>query len=250
MADWYVYDWDLQGLPAQFHVDLKYVEEFDTLGDFTTLLYVSCYPKKAEAQAFSAREKRQLETVSKECARILGEHSAFVGYIDILAQRRYYFYTSDARLLVPLMAYCSEETGLRLECFKAEEPNRQTYYRLLVPDNAKRQSVDNAAYIASLRQRGDDNTAYRRVNLHFYFPSASGRTLFGENAKSLGFAIGKTDYVAEREPSYYIVLHTISPLEQEAVTELTTKAIYAAETYGGVMEHFDSAFIQKRGIFG
>lgn len=250
MADWYVYDWDLQGLPAQFHVDLKYVEEFDTLGDFTTLLYVSCYPKKAEAQAFSAREKRQLETVSKECARILGEHSAFVGYIDILAQRRYYFYTSDARLLVPLMAYCSEEAGLRLECFKAEEPNRQTYYRLLVPDNAKRQSVDNAAYIASLRQRGDDNTAYRRVNLHFYFPSASGRTLFGENAKSLGFAIGKTDYVPEREPSYYIVLHTISPLEQEPVTELTTKAIYAAETYGGVMEHFDSAFIQKRGIFG
>ena len=34
MADWYVYDWDLQGLPAQFHVDLKYVEEFDALGDF------------------------------------------------------------------------------------------------------------------------------------------------------------------------------------------------------------------------
>lgn len=43
---------------AQFHVDLKYVEEFDTLGDFTTLMYISCYPKKAEAQAFSAREKR------------------------------------------------------------------------------------------------------------------------------------------------------------------------------------------------
>ncbi|MPM75592.1 hypothetical protein SDC9_122586 [bioreactor metagenome] len=250
MRDWYVYDWDLQGLPAQFHVDLRYVEEFDTLGDFTTLLYVSCYPKKAEAQAFSAREKRVLDNVSKECERILGEHCAFVGFIDILAQRRYYFYTSDARLLVPLMAYCAEEDSLRLECFKAEEPNRQTYYRLLIPDNAKRQSVDNAAYIASLRQRGDDNAAYRRVNLHFYFPSASGRTLFGENAKTLGFAIGKTDYIPEREPSYYIVLHAISPLDQESITELTTKAIYAAETYGGVMEHFDSAFIQKRGIFG
>ena len=250
MRDWYVYDWDLQGLPAQFHVDLKYVEEFDTLGDFTTLLYISCYPKKAEAQAFSAREKRVLDSVSKECEHILGEHCAFVGYIDILAQRRYYFYTSDARLLVPLMAYCAEESTLRMECFKAEEPNRQTYYRLLVPDNAKRQSVDNAAYIASLRQRGDDNTAYRRVNLHFYFPSASGRTLFGENAKTLGFAIGKTDYIPEREPSYYIVLHTISALDQESITELTTKAIYAADTYGGIMEHFDSAFIQKRGIFG
>ncbi|MEA4871188.1 MAG: DUF695 domain-containing protein [Christensenella sp.] len=250
MADWYVYDWDLQGLPAQFHVDMKYVEELDALGDFTTLLYVSCYPKKAEAQSFSPREQRLLESVSKECQRILGEQCAFVGYIDIAAQRRYYFYTPDARLLVPLMAYCSEEDGLRLECFKALEPNRQTYYRLLVPDNAKRQSVDNAAYIESLRQRGDDNTAYRRVNLHLYFPSANGRTLFGENAKAMGFAIGTTDYIPEREPSYYIVLHAISPLEVEAVTELTTKAIYAAETYGGVMEHFDSAFIQKRGIFG
>lgn len=250
MRDWYVYNWDLQGMPAEFHVDLTYVEEFDTLGDFTTLLYVSCYPKKPENQSFSPREKRLLENVSRECIRVLGEACAFVGFIDIAAQRRYYFYTPDPRLLVPLMAYCSEEDGLRLECFKAEEPNRQTYYRLLVPDNAKRQSVDNESYIDSLRQRGDDNAAYRRVNLHFYFPSANGRTLFNESAKSLGFAIGTTDYIPEREPPYYVVLHAVCPLVLETVTELTTKAIYAAEAYGGVMEHFDSGFIQKRGVFG
>ncbi len=250
MVDWYIYDWDLQGLPAQFHVDLKYVEEFDTLGDFTTLLYVSCYPKKPDAQAFTSREKRLLDTVSKECLRILGDQCAYVGFIDIAAHRRYYFYTPDPRLLVPLMAYCTEEDGIRLECFKTEEPNRQTYYRLLVPDNAKKQSVDNLAYVDALRERGDDLEAYRRVNLHFYFPSANGRTLFGEGAKALGFAIGTTDYIPEREPSYYMVLHAISPLDPDAITELTTKAIYAAETYGGIMEHFDSAFVQRRGIFG
>lgn len=250
MSDWYVYDWDLQGLPACFHVDLQYVEQFDTLGDFTTLLYVSCYPKKAEANTFSPREMRALDSVGKECVKILGAQCAFVGWIDIEAQRRYYFYTSDARLLVPLMAYCSEEDEFRLECFKAEEPNRQTYYRLLVPDAAKRQSVDNEAYIASLRSRGDDSSAYRRVNLHFYFPSANGRSLFGENAKAMGFAIGETDYIPEREPSYYIVLHAVSPLDKSAITELTTRAIYAAEAYGGVLEHLDSAFIPKRGIFG
>jgi len=250
MTDWYVYDWELQGLPAQFHVDLKYLEEFDSLGDFTTLLYVSCYSKKPEAQSFTSREQRLLDAVGKECLKILGDQCAFVGWIDITAQRRYYFYTSDARLLVPLMAYCEEEDGLRLECFKAEEPNRQTYYRLLAPDSAKRQSVDNEQYLQSLRSRGDDNSAFRRVNLHFYFPSANGRALFAENAKALGFAIGENDYIPEREPSYYLVLHAVSPLEKERITELTTKAIYAAETYGGVMEHFDSAFIPKRGIFG
>lgn len=250
MTDWYVYDWELQGLPAQFHVDLSYMEQFDALGDFTTLLYVSCYAKKQDAIAFSAREARALENVSRECLKILGSKCAFVGYIDIAAQRRYYFYTSDARLLVPLMAYCTEEDALKLECFKADEPNRQTYYRLLVPDAAKRQSVDNEAYIASLRERGDDDKAFRRVNLHFYFPSASSRALFTENAKALGFAIGESDYIPERDPSYYVVLHAVSPLEKAPVTEWTTKAIYAAEAYGGVLEHFDSAFVPKRGIFG
>jgi hypothetical protein len=66
----------------------------------------------------------------------------------------------------------------------------------------------------------------------------------------MGFAIGETDYIPERDPSYYIVLHSISPLEIATITELTTKAIYAAETYGGVLEHFDSAFVPKRGLFG
>jgi hypothetical protein len=66
----------------------------------------------------------------------------------------------------------------------------------------------------------------------------------------MGFAIGETDYIPEREPSYYIVLHAVSPLDKSAITELTTKAIYAAEAYGGVLEHLDSAFIPKRGIFG
>lgn len=250
MSEWYVYDWELQGLPARFHVDLGYVEEFDSLGDFTTLLYVSCYPKKPDAQTFSSRETRALERVCKEFTAILGAQNAFVGWIDIAAQRRYYFYTSDARLLVPLMAYCSEEDELRLECCKAEEPNRQTYYRLLVPDAAKRQSVDNGLYIQSLRERGDDSAAYRRVNLHFYFPSANARSLFAENAKALGFAIGDNDYVPEREPSYYLILHAVCPLEKEPINDLTTKAIHTAETYGGVLEHFDAAFIPKRGFFG
>lgn len=250
MNDWYVYNWELQGLPAQFHVDLSYVEQFDALGDFTTLLYVTCYSKKADARSFSGREKRLLDLVCKDCLKILGDPCAYVGSIDVAAQRRYYFYTSDARLLVPLMSYCTEETALRLECSKTEEQNRQTYYRLLVPDAAKRQSVDNAAYIDSLRARGDDSAANRRVNLHFYFPSSTSRSLFNESAKSMGFALGQADYIPEREPSYYQVLHAIGPLELAAVTDLTTKAIGAAEPYGGVLEHFDSAFIPKRGVFG
>lgn len=250
MSDWYFYDWELNGAPARFHVDLSYLEAFDSLGDFTTLLYVSCYSKRSGVSSFSARELRELDAFLADCRKILGAKCAYVGFIDVGAQRRYYFYTPDARLLVSLKELCADGGSLRMACFQANEPNRQTYYRLLVPDSAKKQSVDNESYVRSLEARGDDADAYRRVTLHFYLPGAQARTLFSEQAKSLGFAIGKSDYIAERELPYYLALHAVTQLKPALLTALTTKAIGAAEPYGGMLSHIDSAFVPKRGLFG
>jgi len=71
MSEWYVYDWELQGLPARFHVDFRYVEEFDSLGDFTTLLYVSCYAKKPDVlfRAGTARAGRRKQRVPQDSRR-------------------------------------------------------------------------------------------------------------------------------------------------------------------------------------
>ncbi len=250
MSEWYSYDWELFGQPAQFHVDLSYVAEFDMLGDFTTLLYVSCYSKSEGAMAFTPRERRHLTDVFKDASRVLKGKSVYVGYIDMLAQRRYYFYVSDARLLVPMLSVCRDDSVLRLNCTKATEPNRQTYYRLLVPDAAKRQTNDNARYIASLRSRGDDNDAPRRVNLHFYFPTVQGRSHFSSEIRQAGFALGRDDYIPERELPYYLIVHRVSPLHKDAISRLTTEAIELASAYGGVLEHFDSGIVVKRGLFG
>ena len=247
MSNWFAYDWELGGQPAEFHVDLSYVDSFDTLGDFTTLLYVSCFSLSPDAQAFDKRQQKQLDGVLSQCLKALGSKAVYVGFIAVQAQRRYYFYTSDSRLLVSLMSVCEDNSRFRMECTKAEEPNRQTYYRLLLPDRAKQQGADNEQYIRSLCQRGDDTAAKRRVNLHFYFPTTQGRSLFERDAKLLGFAIGEDRYIPEQELPYYLVLHAVSPLEKVAVTQLTTKAILAAEVYGGILEHFDSAFVPKRG---
>ncbi len=246
MSDWYRYAWQLQGENAQFLVDLSYAEAFDALGDFTTLLHVSCFSMAEDAQTFTKRELRQLDRILARCRETLGDKAVYVGSIDVHAQRRYYFYTADARLIVPLMAACSGFLAIRIECGKSAEPNRQTYYRLLLPDAEKRQSADNARYIQTLVGRGDDSAAVRRVNLHLYLPTALSRERFVRDAKSLGFAIGNGDYVPERELPYYIVIHAVAPLTVEAVTELTTKAIRAAQPYGGVLEHFDSAFVPRR----
>ena len=246
MSDWYSYNWELAGQPAAFHVDLSFVDAFDALGDFTTLLYVSCFCKRENAAAFTPRELRRLPGVLSDCLEALGRQAVCVGFIDVQAQRRYYFYASDPRLLVPLMHVCAAQKDFRVECTKTAEPNRQTYYRLLVPDAAKRQVAGNRAYIESLKKRGDDTSAMRRIGLYFYFPTAQARAGFILGAREAGFAIGRDDYIPEHDPPYYLALHGIVPLEQAAVTRMTTVAIYAAEPYGGVFDHLDSAFIPKR----
>ncbi len=245
MSNWYDYQWDLSGQPAWFHVDLDYMEEFDHLGDFTTLLHVTCMPNK-EKSNFRHSDYRQLEKVLADCCQLLGEKAVYVGSIEYPSQRRYYFYTADPRLFVPLLKYSEQNSHFQIFCDKATELNRQTYYRLLVPDTAQRQASNNLSYIESLASRGDDTKAPRRVNLHFYFPTGTNREAFSTAAKEIGFAIGKGDYVPERELPYYLSIHQISPLQITELTELTTKAIRAAEEYGGILEHFDSAFVPIR----
>ncbi len=241
------YDWELDGQRAEFSVDLSYAEQFDMMGDFTTLLVIAISPAELrESASFTARESKKYKALLRRLSQLLGQKGIHVGTILLDAHCRFYFYTSDARLLVPVYDQCGKTMDLKVECQKFEDPDHETYFRLLYPDPAKRQAADNAVYIKSLLQRGDDANAYRRINLHFFFPTAQTRILFERDAKQMGFAVGDIGFIPEREPSHYISIHIVSKLFYDDVTEQTTKAIYAADRYHGVMDHLDSAFVAKR----
>ncbi len=246
MSNFFRYNWELHGQTARFLVDLDYAGKFDLMGDFITLIHVTCLPVDPSQPEFSRRERARLETVAPRCMEILGQSGAYVGAIDIGPQRRLYFYVSDARLLVPIFDLCSNEKGLTLACAKADEPHRQTYYRLLMPDEAKKQSAANEAYIAELRQRGDDTAAYRRINLHLRFPTIFAASAFLREAKEAGFALGRDSYTPEQELPHETTVHAVSRLLWNDVTTLTTRAIRLAEPYGGVLNSVDSAFVERR----
>jgi hypothetical protein len=249
MSNWFVYDWELDGTPAQIHTDLSYLEEFDHLGDFTTLLTVTWESLYPDAERFTGHELHGLEKVLSRCLSILDKKAAFVGYTDAGAYRKEYFYTGDARLLVPMMNYCADERRFRGGCVKSLEPERQTYYRMLVPNQAKRQSVENRRYICAMKDSGDDLSVPRRLSLLFSFPSGRSRSLFAQEILTAGFAVGADDYVPEKELPYTLILHVISPLESAAVTHLTTEAISVGEAFGGKMENLSAAFMRRRTDF-
>lgn len=245
MSDWFAYDWELRGVPARFQVDLQFAECLNELSGYRTLLYVSCATRRQGASAFSFLERRRIAPVLRRCSDLLGEQSRYVGCIELPAQHRYYFYTCDARLLVPLYEFCAGERGLHLECSKAEEPGLQTYFRLLYPDAAKRQSAANRQFIASMRERGDDVTVPRRIDLTFLFPSVQCRNRFSAKAKEIGFATGKAGFDESRETPYTLTLHAVIPLAMWPLTELTTRAITAAVPLFGTFERLDATFVPR-----
>lgn len=246
MSEFYSYKWDLRGQQASFCVDLEYAAKLDLLGDFTTLLHVTCLPLEREAPAFTKREQKKLDDVEARCTALLGKAGVFVGRIDVGAQRRLYYYTNDAKLLLPLNNLCAKESGLTLACARVPEPNRQTYYRLLYPSAAKMQGEKNASLIELMKKRGDDLAAHRRINLHLVFPGAPAMNAFAGEAKDSGLAIGNTGFNPERDLPHTLSVHAISQLNWEDLTKLTTNVISIAERCGGALDYVDSAFVEKR----
>lgn len=246
MSELFCYKWDLRGQLADFAVDLEYAAKLDLLGDFTTLLHVTCLPLDGEQAAFSKRELRKLTDVQERCTALLGKAGAFVGRIDVGAQRRLYYYTSDAKLLLALNNFCAKESAFALSCTRVNEPNRQTYYRLLYPNAAKFQGKRNEEFIEIMRSRGDDLASMRRINLHLLFAGAPAMNAFAAEAKTAGFAIGNTGFIPERETPHTLSVHAVSRLEWEELTKLTTEAITIAERCGGTFGYVDSAFVEKR----
>lgn len=247
MSEWFAYDWEVRGLPARFRVDLQYAEQPDLRERFVTLLFVTAAPRREGAAAFSFMERGRLEPMLQHCRALLGEAGVHVGTVSLGAQVRHYFYTYDARLLVPLYAYCSRERGLRLACSKAEEPGWETYRQYLCPDAGKRQSAANRAFIADRLARGDDVATPRRIDLTFRFATSNHRAAFSAAAVPLGFVAGRASFDEQSDLPYTLTLHANAPLVHAALTVLTTRAIHAAEQQQGAFDALDAAFLPKNG---
>lgn len=246
MSNLFSYNWYLKEAPASFQVDLEYAGKFDLLGDFTTLLYITCLPADPEQTAFGRREQSLLVKVQKRISQLLGDAGAFVGSIDLQAQRILYYYTNDAKRLLAINAYCGKEGRLALTCTRANEPNQQTYYQLLYPDGVKLQGVENARLISAMKQRGDLLSAHRRINLHLRFYGAPGMQRFADLAREEGFAIGNMDFIPEREYPHGLTVHCLLPLEWEPLTAATTELIALSAGCQGILEYVDCAFVEKR----
>ncbi len=244
MTDWLKYEWEWDEREAVFQVDLQYWELLPTLA-YSHLVFISVAPHDPDAEAFSRSEERRAAALQHVLAEQLEDSAIFVGGIGLKNLIQFYFYTADESLIHRVSGICRTEPKLRVSCGHVSEPHYATYYCLLFPDDAKLQSVENAAYIKSVQHRDGDLSLVRRVCLFMAFASEESCDAFISEIPHLGFKVGMRESIGNNTHPYRIELIGYSTLKLCDLNRFTARAIRGALPYGGVLDHLQADFINR-----
>ena len=134
---------------------------------------------------------------------------------------------------------------LAITCAHASELHFTTYYRFLYPDDAKLQSVENAAYIETMRKRGGDLEMVRRVNLTLCFLTAEDRGVFLREVPRLGFTPGGTFWDGEGTHPACCTVSGFTVLSLPKLNRFTARAISAAAPLEGMLTDVEAEFVGR-----
>lgn len=243
MAQWFGYDWPVEGAPARFAVDMALADIPSQ--EYPVLLYLSCESRRRDAPSLSAIESARADGLRKNFLR--QSLCLYAGYIEVGAQRQFYFYAREKRAKKLLDDAAERERILSCRAGGAEEPEWVTYRQLLYPDAAKLQTERNRDHIALLIKNGDSVKGLRRVSFSLFFATESIMLLFAEQARLSGFAIAGPVYEPEHELAYGMAIVRLATLDKAEIDSLTTRAIRIAEKFGGELRYWDSPIVRHGG---
>ncbi|MDO4544489.1 MAG: DUF695 domain-containing protein [Clostridia bacterium] len=243
MTDWLTYEWELEGREATFRVDLQYWSLLPVLA-YSQLIYVSCAPKNPEATAFSKSEEHMIAGLRHMVNTQLEGHSVYVGSIRFDALEQLYFYTADETLVNHISGICRTFNKLATVCGHISEPHYATYYRLLFPDDAKLQSVENAALIQNMQKRGGDLTLVRRIELEMAFLNRDDCMDFAGKIVKLGFTPDVMTILSGGSHPCRLTIYGYCTLLLPELNRFTARAINLAAKYDGLLEKLNAPFIR------
>ncbi len=235
------YEWLLGSEMCSFYVDTSFDEP---AAGYETLIYAALRTKSAEQ--FTKAELSELKRLEKKLKKALSS-AIYLGYIHTSSLRQYYFYTkSETESLEALKTLKDKTTRLELTFGSAHEPDWLTYHSLLLPDEAKYQTVLNKEILLRLSKAGDNASTVRRLTLTMCFKSDQLRLLFAEKARKHGFALGEPKFRPELNMAHTMSIHCLSALSKPEIDAITTKAIYLAEAFEGELLRWTSPLMPKR----
>ncbi len=244
MTDWLTYEWEYKGERATFRVDMQYWELLPVLS-YSQLVYVCVAPKDPLAKSFNKVEQYRFRLLRHRLIDELEGRAIHVGSVYADALRCLYFYAAETDVIQQASAICRDYRMLAIICAHASEPHYSTYYRFLYPDDARLQSVENAAYIEAMRKRGSDLETIRRVKLTLSFFTAEDRNAFLKEVPRLGFTPGGTSWEAESTHPAACTVSGFTTLQLPKLNRFTARAISAAAPLEGMLTDIDAEFVRR-----
>lgn len=244
MSDWIRYEWEWEQRPVSIQVDLQYWQLLPTLA-YSYLIYVACAPRSSEAEVFSRSEFRFLSEFYQKLDAQLQENAIYVGCVQTECLNQYYFYANDPSLLSAVTSICRTQQRLRTTYGVIHEPQYQTYYRFLFPDDAKLQSVENADFVQKVIDDGGDIDLVRRIGMQMAFPSFEGRESYIRAIPQFGLSVGVTQAIEHPVHPFCVTVNGYSTLHLIDLNRCTSRAIRAAAPYGGILNHLEADFIER-----
>ncbi|MBQ4428755.1 MAG: DUF695 domain-containing protein [Clostridia bacterium] len=239
------YDWRLDGRAAEFGVDL-HLSAHAPMRSHPVLAFASCaYPDGAEAKSTAAMLKKALAFV-KSCTKDL--NAVIAGYIETDAELQYYIYlpsTAEYERMKALAGEIKGADGVEIMVGGRSEPDWDSYFSVLYPDEAKMQTIRNGEIIDELFKSGDSE-APRRLNLLLAFPTEADCGAFAAKALDEGFATGEYKDVSDGELPCGVVVHRICAMKKWDVDAVTVHAIRLAEEHGGKLLYWDCPIVPRR----
>ena len=238
-AELFSYDWKLDGVPAEYTVDMALPAE--ALASRPYLFYIQ---GKSRSGAFTSRESKHMGALEKRVRKELD--GVYAGEIRTAERQVFFYYGADPGALEPLRKAVEKEKAIQCALGLREDPRGEIYHRLLYPDAARLFTEENRRQIALLKKHGDMLTPARRIAFHTFFPTEPLAAIFAEGARQAGFAVGDREFLPEQENPYGVVLLRISSLDKAAVDEMTTRIIQLAAAQEGTLQYWDCPIVGKR----
>ncbi len=241
--DWGNYLCDIDGKPASVILDMGIAEEAP-VEDLPVMAYAGVdlvspnadgLSSQAEFDRLLALEDALLEELcdnGQTCAHGL----VFVGSVTSDRRRDFFFYIAEDLNWQERIRTATERfSDYTWYAGATAEPDWDTYFDLLYPDDRSRDAMENEKIRNSLEEEGDDLSIPRSIDHFLSFNSEEDRDAFRAEAENLGFA-AELDSNAHRMEGNYCVRLTRqdSPEDLDPVTwELNELGGAHGGSYGG-----------------
>ena len=242
MDNWFFYDWNMQGDPARFGVDMSFAHKWVELG-LPILMHVRCEMQSQEkltpkaARHINRMEKKLLKNVDGE----------YVGFVEDDFRRVFFFYVKSPKKAELAEELIEKEKYLYCEVGCAQDESWDTYNTLLYPDAARLFTESNRKNIELYRKKGDCLYKTRRVVYHTFFPAEVLCQQFAQEIRLAGFAIGDPEFNPDLEEAYGITVFRLGTLEKQDLDKNTSDIIYTAEKYFGKLLYWNCPVVPKNG---